>query len=66
MVIEKRDLASFDEAGSQWKADAGNYVFKFGASVEDIRATSSLKLDGYTEKVNNVLAPQQPLNLLKQ
>lgn len=28
MTLEKRDLASFDEANSQWKVDAGNYLFQ--------------------------------------
>ena len=31
MTLEKRDLASFDEANSQWKVDAGNYLFKVGS-----------------------------------
>lgn len=39
MTLEKRDLASFDEANSQWKVDAGNYLFKVGSDVENIRST---------------------------
>lgn len=66
MTIEHRDLASFDEANSQWLADAGTYTFHIGASVADIKATSTLKIKEYTEKVNNVMAPQVQLNLLKQ
>lgn len=66
MTIEHRDLASFDEANSQWLADAGIYTFHIGASVADIKATSTLKIKEYTEKVNNVMAPQVQLNLLKQ
>lgn len=64
MVIEKRDLASFDEANSQWKADAGNYIFKVGANVEDIKGSASLNLKEYTEKVTNSLAPKVKLSLL--
>ena len=33
MTLEKRDLASFDEANSQWKVDAGNYLFQVGTDV---------------------------------
>jgi beta-glucosidase len=66
MQIPLRDLASFDEANSQWLTEAGTYAFRIGASSRDIKATVPLKVKEYTEKVNNVLAPQQPLNLLHQ
>ncbi len=66
MQIQKRHLASFDEANSQWLADAGQYTFLIGSSSRDIKATAVAKLTEYTEKVNNVMAPQQALNLLKQ
>ena len=66
MVIPVRDLASFDEAGSQWLTEAGTYTFRIGASSRDIAATAQLKLPEYTEKVSNALAPQAKLNLLKQ
>ena len=66
MTINKRDLASFDEAGSQWKVDAGVYTFKVGANVEDIKGQATLNIKGYTEKVSDVLKPQHKLNLLHQ
>lgn len=66
MTIDCRDLASFDEANSQWLAEAGTYTFHIGASVADIRNTCQLKLKEYTESVNNVMAPQGELKLLKQ
>jgi beta-glucosidase len=66
MQIEKRQLASFDEANSQWLAEAGQYTFRIGSSSRDIHLTASAKLTEYTEKVNNVMAPQQQLNLLRQ
>ena len=66
MKIPVRDLASFDEAGSQWITEAGTYTFRIGSSSRDIKCTTSLKLSEYTEKTNNALAPQQPLNLLKR
>lgn len=40
MTLEKRDLASFDEANSQWKVDAGNYLFQVGTDVESIKGTA--------------------------
>ena len=66
MQIQKRHLASFDEANSQWLAEAGQYTFRIGSSSRDIKVTATAKLTEYTEKVNNVMAPQQALNLLKQ
>ena len=67
MVINVRELASFDEADSQWLAEAGTYNVLIGANVADIRATTQFKLaKEYTEKTTNALQPQQKLNLLKQ
>ena len=66
IVIPVRDLASFDEAGSQWLTEAGTYTFRIGASSRDIQATASLKLNEYTEKTSNALAPQQKLRHLTQ
>ena len=66
MTINQRDLASFDEAGSQWLADAGIYTFRIGSSSRDIKLTATAKLAEYTEKTSNALAPQRPLKLLKQ
>ena len=36
MTIPVRDLASFDEAGSQWLTEAGTYTFRIGTSSRDI------------------------------
>ena len=66
IAIAHRDLASFDEAGSQWLAEAGTYTFRIGSSSRDIHQTATAKLKEYTEKTTNALAPQQPLRLLKQ
>ena len=64
--MAKRDLASFDEAGSQWVTEAGQYSFEIGASSRDIRGRVTANLTAYTESVSNVLAPQQKLNILKR
>jgi beta-glucosidase len=66
MTIPVRLLASFDEANSQWLAEAGIYTFRIGNSSRNIATTAQLKIAEYTEKTTNALAPQQPLNLLKQ
>ncbi|MBR5326524.1 MAG: glycoside hydrolase family 3 C-terminal domain-containing protein, partial [Prevotella sp.] len=66
MTIPVRDLASFDEANSQWLAEAGTYTFRIGNSSRNIAATAQLKIAEYTEKTTNALAPQQTLSLLNQ
>ena len=66
MQIPVRMLASFDEAGSQWLTEAGQYTFKIGVSSRDIKATATAKVGKYTEKVSNALKPNHTLNLLKK
>lgn len=66
MTLEKRDLASFDEVNSQWKVDAGNYLFQVGTDVESIKGTATLKVAEYTEKTSCACAPNVQLNYLKQ
>ena len=66
MTLEKRDLASFDEANSQWKVDAGNYLFQVGTDVESIKGTATLKVAEYTEMTSSACAPNVQLNYLKQ
>lgn len=66
MTLEKRDLASFDEANSQWKVDAGNYLFQVGTDVESIKGTATLKVAEYTEKTSSACVPNVRLNYLKQ
>ena len=65
MHLQLRDLASFDEADSQWLTEAGTYTFRFGFSSRDIKASVPLALKTYTEPTTNALAPQQSLHLLK-
>lgn len=58
--------ANFDEANSQWKVDAGNYLFKVGSDVENIKGTATLKVAEYTEKTSNACAPKVQLNYLRK
>ncbi len=40
MTVLAYDLASYNEATQAWETAAGRYTVKFGANVEDIRATA--------------------------
>ncbi|HVO11370.1 MAG TPA: glycoside hydrolase family 3 C-terminal domain-containing protein [Vicinamibacteria bacterium] len=40
-TLAPRDLAWFDEQASAWRADAGTYTVKVGASSEDIRQSGT-------------------------
>ena len=55
LKVNNSDLASFDQAGNEWVADAGEYSFLLGASSRDIRATLKSELKGSVEKVNPLL-----------
>lgn len=66
MQLAVRDLASFDEAGSQWLAEEGQYTFRIGSSSRDLPLSVTAAVSRYTEKVSNAMAPRQPLNVLKQ
>ncbi len=66
MHIAQRDLASFDEAKSQWTVDAGYYDILIGSSSADIRCFLNANVKAYTEPVSNVMKPQRKLKLLKQ
>ena len=52
-------------ANSQWKVDAGNYLFKVGSDVENIKGTATLKVAEYIEKTSNACAPKVQLNYLR-
>lgn len=45
MKVSAYELASFNEEHSAWETAAGNYQVLFGASVDDIRATASFRLN---------------------
>ena len=66
MVIDRRDLTSFDEANSQWLGEAGDYAVEVGDNIEDITSSVKVRLSEYTEKVHDVMKPDAQLNLLRQ
>lgn len=65
MSIPVRDIALYDEDGSQWLVEAGTYTIGIGASVDDIRAKAQVKLKEYKEKTLDVLGPQGELSKLR-
>ena len=65
LKVDAYGLASFNEAASAWEAAAGDYTLAFGASSRDLRETASFTLaEAKAWPVNNVLAPQQPIQKL--
>ena len=52
--VSAYDLASFNEAAAAWETAAGTYQVQFGASVDDIRATSSCKIKAQTWPVKAI------------
>lgn len=66
LVVEVRNLASFDEQTSSWVVNDGEYEFKIGASSEDIRYILKSMVEACSWPVDNVLAPRQPLENLKR
>ena len=55
-------LASFNEEASEWQTAAGKYTVKFAASATDVRASATFNGKQAKWKVENLLAPDQPLN----
>ena len=55
LTFPTSELASFDEAASAWKVDAGTYTFSFGASSRDIRCTATAEAAASETPVNRVL-----------
>jgi beta-glucosidase len=66
LKVKAADLASFDEAASAWVVAEGEYQFLVAASAQDVKATLPAAVKASTAKVNDVLKPQAPLNLLKR
>ncbi len=64
--VSTYDLASFNETQSEWQTATGKYEIQFGASAEDIRATTAFSnKKALTRKVNDVLKPNRELKEIK-
>lgn len=66
LKVNAADLASYDEAASAWVVTPGNYKFLVGASSRDIKATLEAEVAAATQKTNDILKLQEPMNLLKR
>ncbi|MBQ6578074.1 MAG: glycoside hydrolase family 3 C-terminal domain-containing protein [Bacteroidales bacterium] len=65
MTVSVSDLASFNSAASRWETDKGTYTFMVAASVSDVKAELTGKVDKlWTKPVRNVLAPPYDLKEL--
>lgn len=42
--LSKEDLAHFNESTSSWETASGNYIFRIGTSVKDIKGEASLEI----------------------
>ena len=56
MKVSAYELASFNEEHSTWETAAGTYQVLFGASVTDIRCTTTCKMKAQSWKVHDVWA----------
>jgi beta-glucosidase len=67
-VINSADLASFDTESTSWKAEAGKYTVKAGASSLNIKQTADFNLakEITVEKNNKVLVPKVAITELKK
>lgn len=66
LSVTAADLASFDETASAWVVAEGEYQFLVAASAQDVKATLPAAVKNQQTKVNDVMKPQAPLNLLKR
>jgi len=62
MTLSLYDLASYNETTHSWETAVGKYTIAFGASSEDIRATTDCNIaKPYSVKCHDVLKPSMPL-----
>lgn len=66
-TLTPADLASFVTDQAAWIADAGTYTIKVGNSSANILQTATFQLPQQviTEKVKNLMVPQQPIHELQ-
>src|SRR5206468_1194236 len=67
LVIEPKDLASYDSQREAWIADAGSYKLLIGSSSKNIRqsGTFTLAKELVVEKNHSALKPQTPIVEMK-
>ena len=67
LVVDERDLASYDTQRESWVAEAGTYTVLIGKSSENIaqKGTFTVAKEIVVEKDHKVLSPQIEINELK-
>ena len=58
------DLASYDEEIDAWVADAGEYIAKFGTSVNDIFSKVGFKVNEFKMETHDALKPEVEIDRL--
>ena len=67
MIVNTNDMQYFDTASSSWKLDKGTYKFSIGSDANNLVVTQDVEIaEPVVRKVNNVLAPAQPIELLSE
>lgn len=67
MTVKIDDMQFFDEASSSWVLDKGVYKFSIGTNAGNLVETKEVEVsEPVVRKVNNVLAPAQPIELLSE
>ncbi|MCD8093068.1 MAG: glycoside hydrolase family 3 C-terminal domain-containing protein [Bacteroides sp.] len=66
LKVNAADLASYDAASSSWVVDGGTYKFLIGASSRDIKAALNADVAAATSRTNDILKPQEALDILKK
>lgn len=62
MTVKIDDMQYFDEASSSWVLDKGTYKFSIGTNAGNLIETKEVEVSELVvRKVNNVLAPAQPI-----
>jgi len=68
LIINARDLASYDTKAASWIAEPGTYTIKIGASSENIKAKADFTVANeiVVEKLSNLLVPKVAINELSK
>jgi beta-glucosidase len=68
LVLQAKDLASFDASRAAWIAEGGTYKISIGASSDAVKQTATFTVpkEIVVEKDTNLLVPKTPINEMKK
>ncbi len=66
LSVNVAELASYDEAGSQWVVESGEYQLLIGNSSRNILLTENVSVEGQTEKTNDLFKLKYDIQLLSR